>query len=454
MRIFYPLHRLIESLPRHPENWTWIFAGLGALVLVTLMVLIYFHKYFSFVLKSLFRNKLRTILSSVAIFALVMVVTLIWSVVLFLDIVVEDKATDLKAIVTERWQVPSQMPFAYAASLEAGAARSDDPSAVRPMDSMTWQFFGGSTEPDPAKRNLENIVFFFAMDPRKLKSMMDDLESLDDKVIQKMVGKKEGVLLGRDRAKALNKRVGERFQLLSFNYPDMKLEFEVVGLLPEGRYDQSAVMNRTYLNDTLDAWPRLHNGQKHPMANKSLNLVWLRVADKVTFERLADQIVSSSEFTAPSVKCETASSGISTFMDSYKDILTGMKWILIPAILFTMSLVIANAISISVRERRTEMAVLKVLGYGPGRIQAFVLGEAILVGLVSGLASASAAYFLITVWLGGLKFPIAFFPSFTVFADALWWGPLVGSLASLAGSFVPAWSTRNVKVSEVFSKIG
>ena len=46
-----------------------------------------------------------------------------------------------------------------------------------------------------------------------------------------------------------------------------------------------------------------------------------------------------------------------------------------------MALVIANAISISVRERRTEMAVLKVLGFRPGQILVLVLGEALLIGV-------------------------------------------------------------------------
>ena len=91
--------------------------------------------------------------------------------------------------------------------------------------------------------------------------------------------------------------------------------------------------------------------------------------------------MSSPEFTDPAVKCETASSGIASFLDAYRDLLWGMRWLLVPAILVTMALVIANAISISVRERRTEMAVLKVLGFGPTQIMMLVLGEALLIGV-------------------------------------------------------------------------
>src|SRR5438046_8958109 len=62
-------------------------------------------KYLLLMLKSLRRNLVRTSLTYVAVFILVIVVTLIWSVLWFLDAVTEEKAKDLKAVVTERWQV-------------------------------------------------------------------------------------------------------------------------------------------------------------------------------------------------------------------------------------------------------------------------------------------------------------------------------------------------------------
>ena len=126
---------------------------------------------------------------------------------------------------------------------------------------------------------------------------------------------------------------------------------------------------------------------------------------------------------------ETASSGIASWLDPYKDLLWGLKWLLVPAILAVMALVIANAISLSVRERNKEMAVLKVLGFGPGRIMALVLGEAILVGGLSGMLAGGLTYFIIKV-MGGIPFPIAF-AIFDVYADAIWWGLLFGSLTAL-----------------------
>jgi putative ABC transport system permease protein len=267
-----------------------------------------------------------------------------------------------------------------------------------------------------------------------------------------MIRNKRLVIIGQERLAAMNKRVGETILVTSFNYPGVDLEVTIFAAFPKGRYDQSALVNRAYINDSLDAWKQ-KNGKPHPMADKTLNLVWVRVPDSEAFRQVADQITSSPEFLSPAVKCETASSGIASFLDAYRDLLWGMRWLLVPAILVTMSLVIANAISISVRERRAEMAVLKVLGFGPNQVLGLVLGEALLLGCGAGLLSAATAILLINGVMGGVKFPIAFFPAFKVPMDALWWGPLLGGGTAFAGSILPAWSARSVKVAEVFSKV-
>jgi putative ABC transport system permease protein len=408
------------------------------------------------VLKNLRRNLLRTILTAFGTMALVLVVTLVWSILWFLDNVTAEKNNNFKAIITERWQVPSRMPFAYAAALANGAATR--PGDVRPLDSMSWQFYGGTTE--QGKMTRESMLFAFALEPKKLATMMDDLDSLtgDDARelqvnIKKLEANKRGMILGRERLAALNKRIGERFKIYSMNYKDIDLEFDIVGTFPDGRYNQSAAMNCAYLNDAIDDYPRTHNGQRHPRADSNLDLVWLRVADSESFQKIAGQVMSSPNFSNPAVKCETASSGIASFLDAYKDLIWGMRWLLSPAILFTLSLIFAIAISIGVRERRMEVAVFKVLGFRPVHILALVIGEAVMIGALSGVASAAASYWVVNRMIGGIKFFIGFFPSFYIPSEAIWWGLAIGSVAALVGSVLPAWTACRIRVSEVFSRV-
>lgn len=408
------------------------------------------------ILRNLRRSLLRTTLTALGTVVLVVVVCMAWAFLAFFDRVTAAKSQNFKAIVTERWQVPSQMPITYAPTLAEGAARN--PDDVRPTDSMSWQFYGGTLDPKSMTR--ENLVFAIAMDPRKISTMMDDLEDLTgpekaelDRLVAETINNRQAIVLGRDRLKAINKRVGERIKLYGLNFKDIDLEFDIVGVFPLPRYDQSAAFNEEYLKAALDEYQRQHNGQAHPLAQKSLNLMWLRVPDMASFNQVSDQIMSSPLYSLPAVKCESQSNAIARFMEAYRDIFWGIRWVLTPAVLFTLVLVLANAISISVRERGTEIAILKVLGFRPGHILILVLGESLAIGTLAGFCSAAGAYLLINGVFGGFKFPIAFFPTFLIPLDALWWGFCVGAGTALVGSILPAWSASAIKVSEVFSKV-
>lgn len=404
-------------------------------------------------LKNLRRNLLRTVLTGLATMVLVFMVTVIWTVIFGLEQATREKAKDLKIIVTERWQVPSQLPMTHANYLNPSSPYllPELEGLYGPRDFMIWSFYGGSM--DPTKRDPQNLVFFFAMDPDAIRPMMDELDNFDPALIEKMKNTMHGCLLGVDKLAVVGKQVGERFKLASINYKDIDLEFEILGVLPEGRYNQSAIMNIDYFNNAFDKYARARGGARHPLDTKRLNLIWIRVPDREQFDKIGTIIENAKVFADRPVKCETASSGISAFLDAYRDLLWGMKWLLVPAILVIMALVMANAISITVRERRTEMAVMKVLGYRPAQILQLVLGEALFVGGLSGFLSAFLTYALINWQFGGIPFRIAFFPVFRIPEYALLWGLAMGAGTAFAGSVLPAWTARSVKVSEVFARV-
>ena len=412
-------------------------------------------KFLMLIVKNLRRNLVRSMLTSAGVMVLVFVITLIWSILGFLDIATSEKTSNFKGIVTEKWSIPSQMPFSYADTLENGAAREE--SDVKPIDSMTWQFFIGSTEKD--KMGFNSFIFAFCMEPKKLLTMMDELDSLQpgpraelDKAIKAMEANRQGIIVGQKRLDALEKKVGDRIKVFGTNYRDIELECEIVGTFPTGRYDNNTCINRDYLNASLEAY-QTKMKKPHPLANKTMNLVWVKVPNKDSFARMSTQIDKSPMFATPPVKIETASSGVSNFLAAYKDLLTILRWVLAPSIIATLAVVISNAISISVRERRKEMAVLKVIGFQPNQIMFLVLGEAILLGVVAGSVSSIGTYYFVNNVLGGIPFPIAFFASFPVLDGALWWGAAIGFITSFAGSILPALSTRSIKVVDVFSKV-
>jgi putative ABC transport system permease protein len=441
-------------------------------VILGLIFLIVSPKLFRLIVKNLGRNLLRTLLTSMAIMVLVFMVTMIWTILFSLERFTRDREKNFRLIITERWSLPSMMPPTHADYLNPESPKfilgdvtdsegkpafrlkkiTDPDGAPRMIseDFMTWSFYGGTTE--PGKQTYETIIFFFVMNPDHIRTMMPELEDTDPKLIAEMKRNRKAVLVGPEKLAALNKRVGERFKLTSMNYKDIDLEVEVIGTLPAGRYGQSAIMNADYFNSALDNYKTAHKAP-HPLDNRRLNLIWLRVPDKKAYGEVARRVENSPYLKNPEVKCETESSGVGAFMDPYRDLLWGVKWVLVPVILTIMALVIANAIGISVRERYQEIAVLKVLGFRPGQVLTLVLGESLLVGGLSGLLSAGLAYGFINGVLDGVPFPVAFFPKFQIPFHAFWWGLATGCTTAFVGSFLPAWRAKAIRVSEVFARV-
>jgi putative ABC transport system permease protein len=135
-------------------------------------------------------------------------------------------------------------------------------------------------------------------------------------------------------------------------------------------------------------------------------------------------------------------------MEAYRSLIWGLRWLLSPSILVCMTVIIATGISLSVRERRTEIAVLKVLGFRPGQVLLLVLGEAVLIGTVSGFISAGLTCLAVNEVLDRLAPQIFLIP-----VEALWWGPALGGMTSLVGSVFPAWQACRIQVSEVFARV-
>jgi putative ABC transport system permease protein len=447
------LRFFITDLLENPLTLATVLLGLLPVVL-GLAYFVLSPKLFLLILKNLRRSPLRSTLTSLAIMMLVFVLVIIWTVVLSLERYTQEKETNFKLIVSEKWSVPSMMPPKFADYLNP--AKSDfilDPRDVGPRDFMSWSFYEGTTRKD-VPLTVESITFFFIMDPDHIRPMMDDLEDLDEDLVHKLKDSRQAILLGPERLAALNKRVGERFKVYGVDYKDIDLEVEVVGQLPAGRYAKSGIMNKAHFDSALEKY-KAENKQAHPLAGRSLNYVWLRVPDKAVFVRVAHQIETSPYFKAPEVKCETAASAIASFMEPYSDLLWCVEYLLVPVILVIQTLVMANAIGISVRERREEIAVLKVLGFRPRQILVLVVGEPLLLGALSGLLSAALTFAAVNSIWGGVPFQDVdeFFPDFPVPVHAFWWGLAAGSFTAFVGSFLPAWSASSVKVSEVFARV-
>lgn len=421
------------------------------------------------VFRSLRRNLLRTALTYVALFVLTGMLTFLYGIIQTIAKFTTEKEGAQTVIMTEKFGIPSQMPPGYVSQLK-GIIHDKLPAEHRPADLdknfMTWSFVVGTTE--PTKISPENSMFLFALQPDAIKYEMMDNYGLcrkdlgDDDwaklcaVIDVANQDKRHIVVGEDRMQKLGAKVGDSIKLYGMNYKDIEFEFIIVGTFPPGGpLAQAAAMRADYLTSQLDAYQR-KTGKQHPAADKYINLIWVRLPSKEAYQQLAGIVNDPKAFSAPAVKMETFSAAIQSFMEPFKDIFWGMKYLIMPAVVVIMCLVIGITITIGVRERWTEMAVLKVLGFQPWQVMGMIISEAVLIGVYGGMLSTWTVYFLPRVisWLnkqaGG---SFTFFDRFDSDWRILIYGPILGTVVGLIGAALPSWNARKVKVSEVFAQV-
>ncbi|MDB4975431.1 MAG: putative transport system permease protein, partial [Myxococcaceae bacterium] len=61
-------------------------------------------------------------------------------------------------------------------------------------------------------------------------------------------------------------------------------------------------------------------------------------------------------------------------------------------ILLILMMILANTIAMGVRERTSEYGALRALGFSPGHIRFFIIGESITIVLVAGILGIGLAW--------------------------------------------------------------
>jgi putative ABC transport system permease protein len=136
------------------------------------------------------------------------------------------------------------------------------------------------------------------------------------------------------------------------------------------------------------------------------------------------------------------------FMEMMGNIKGLIRWISL-VILFAVTLIVANTVAMSARERVTEISVMRVLGFRRTHVLSFILSESVLMSLLGGIVGVVLAKFVIIPGMvkGMQTTPMApFLINFRVTWQVLLaaFGISVG-VGVLAG-FVPAIRSSQVRI--------
>jgi len=380
-------------------------------------------KYLHLVWASLFRRKTRTVLTLVSIIAAFLLFGL-------LDAVrTSFSQAGQSANGASRLQTGSKLSFIQTLpqSLQAQIGRVD---GVKGVTYANW--FGGAYQ-DP-----HNQVFSFAVAPNYLDIYSEVVVS--DAERKAFAETRSGALIGAQLAKRFGWKVGDRVPLQSTIFPDRQgsknWQFDIVGILhagdkkTDGFTDQIFLLNWKYFDDTT------------PYNQGTVGWYVTRVADVNQADRVAKAIDALSANSDHETRTQTEQAATASWMEQLADIglIVGS---IMGAVFFTLLLLSGNTMMQAVRERTSEIAVLKTIGFSSRSVLVMVLAESMLLlvlGGVVGLALASVIIPAVSAGSGGmLNLP-------SVGANSWVLGLVLMAVIGVLVGALPAWNAMRLNI--------
>jgi len=380
-------------------------------------------KYLHLVWASLFRRKTRTLLTLVSIIAAFLLFGL-------LDAVRTSFAqAGQSANGAARLQTGSKLSFIQTLPLSL-AQQIERVDGVKAVAYANW--FGGAYQ-DP-----HNQVFSFAVAPNYL-DLFPEI-AVTEAERKAFAGTRTGALVGEKLAQRFGWKVGDRVPLQSNIFPDRSgsknWHFDVVGILHAtdkktgGWFDQMFMLNWKYFDETT------------PYNQGAAGWFVTRVTDVNQADRVARAIDALSANSDHETRTQTEQAASAAWMKQIADIglIVGS---IMGAVFFTLLLLSGNTMMQAVRERTSEIAVLKTIGFSSRSVLAMVLAESVLLLVLGGLAGLGLATLLIPVVSAGsggmLNLPAVGAGSWALGLA------LMGGIGIVVGA-LPAWNAMRLNI--------
>ncbi len=308
-----------------------------------------------------------------------------------------DSAVPSRLITRNAISFALPLPRAY-------EARIRDVEGVRGVTSINW--FGGIYK-DP-----KNFFPQFAVDAETYFDIYPEI-LLPDDVRRELLRDRRGAIVGRKLADRHGFKPGDVIQLRGTIFPG-DWEFVIKGVFDgrDSKVDTSQLFFRSdYLNETLRV-----------RSSAQADLVGFYVIDVADIDRVAEvsQAVDDVFRNSPAeTRTETERAFQIGFVKQSEAIIVSIRLVSF-VVIFIILAVMANTMALTARERLSEYATLKALGFGPGYVARLILGESMLIALVGG-AAAIVLTPVFTAQLGRLTatlFPTLFVSGTTVAMQA------------------------------------
>jgi putative ABC transport system permease protein len=318
---------------------------------------------------------------------------------------------------------------------------------VKRVAAQSW--FGGF--PGTAGGDIDYRNFFanFAIDADEYLAMHPDM-ALTPEEQSAFMADRRGALVGADLAKKNNWHVGSTFQLESVIPPyrvGKPFEFIVRGVYSTDR--------KRFPNANLGMmffhYKYLYEATRERVGVGTFVVEIDDPAKAATVGKAIDEVFANSD---AETKTETEAAFAAGFV-ALAGNLARLLNLIGTAVAFTILLVTANTMSMAVRERRKEIAVLKTLGFSSALVMALVLSEALLIGLLGGTLGLVLGRGMIGI-LPQLPFigdVVAGFPNFGLSVRIAVLGFAFALVLSTAAGFFPAISAFRARITDMLRTV-
>ncbi len=318
-------------------------------------------------------------------------------------------------------------------------ARVAEIAAMPGVDAVTpFSWYGG-------KYNEEVMPFAqFGVDPETFFRVMEELTIPPDQLKDWQVNRASCVI-GRKLAEDRKIKVGDPLPLKDGVWP-FNLNMTVAGIYdgPSNRDLRGCYFHWAYLDEGL-------KDQGSAAAAGNAGTIFIRCKDSgemATLSRKIDENYANSD--APT-KTQTEEA----FGQMFAEMAGDFRWIIVAiglAVGVSLLCVSANAMAMSLRERTTEVAVLKAIGFGKSLVVCLILAEALIVAGVGGLIGAiGCKLFCDAVDLS--KYTAGFLPFFYVPWSTALGGLLVAAGIGVFSGFFPAIRASQLSVVNGLRKV-
>lgn len=346
-------------------------------------------KYLPLIWRNLLRRKVRTIFTIGSIFIAFVLFGILMAVRAAFSMGVELAGVD-RMMVLNKISIIMPLPLSYEERLKTI-------EGVAMVTHANW--FGGYYQ--ETKNQFANM----AVDSENWLDMYPEFVLTPDE-IKAWKADREGAIVGIDTARRFGWQVGDRIPLQAtiFRRPDgAAWDLNIRGI-----YDSP--VKGTDKTQLFFQWDYLNEAVRNSGFANQVGWYVIRVADPAESPTIAKKVDEMFANSSAETKTDTEKAFVQGFAKQVGNISLITQLIATAAILMIL-LVAANTMAQSIRERTSELAVLKTLGFSDGAVLAMVIAESCLLALVGGLAGLAVSWQIVAQGdpTGGFL-PTFFFP--------------------------------------------